>query len=295
MHLPLRIAGSRPLFDYATSGNVQIFSVMKSRHLALPAAFLFAAVPLVSAHDTWLIPAKFHIAPGETTTLDLTSGMAFPKLDVGPKPERIRAIVCRLAGRTFEVKDFESGPHSLRIKTILPDTGIATLWVKSPPKEIELKPEQVKEYLDEIEAAEEVRKRWEETKEPKRWKESYNKHSKTFLRVGEPKDDNSWSKPVGMFLEIVPDKDPTTLHAGSDLPVHVLKDGQPLADFALGIIAEGESKGQIQKTDAAGQTTFDLKKAGRYLLRGTDLRPSQKQGTDWESDFATLTVQVAHK
>ena len=263
--------------------------------MKLATLWLFSFLLAISAfaHDTWLIPDRFQIASGETVTLDLTSGMEFPKLDVGPKRERIQAVICRLAGRTFELKDFEAGPTSLRIKAILSDPGVAALWVKSPPKEIELKPDQVQEYLDEIDAPAAVRQQWTGTKEPKRWRESYRKHSKTFVRVGDAKADTSWREPVGMFLEIVPEKDPTALRAGDDFPVRVLKDGKPLGDFSLGVVAEDDPKGSIQKTDAAGRLTFRLDKSGRWLLRGTDLRKSTKPNLDWESDFTTLTVESA--
>jgi uncharacterized GH25 family protein len=270
-----------------------MFSTIKFLALVFAAALFLTAIAPALAHDTWLIPARFKIAPGETAIFDLTSGMAFPALDVGPKRKRIQAVVCRLAGRTFDLNDFEAAPKSLRIKAKLPESGIAALWVKSPPKEIELKPEQVQEYLDEIDAPATVRQQWTETKEPKRWRESYNKHSKTFIRIGDAKADASWREPVGMFLEIVPEKDPTALRAGDDFPVKVLRDGKPFANFSLGILAEGDSKGSINKTDAAGKVSFRLDKNARWLVRGTDLRKSTKHDVDWESDFTTLTIEVA--
>jgi uncharacterized GH25 family protein len=247
------------------------------------------------AHDTWIIPDKFQIAPGDIVIVDLTSGMAFPALDVAPKRERVHGVMCRLAGRTFELNDFEAAPNSLRIKGVMPGAGVAALWVSSPPKEIELKPDQVHEYLDEIGAPEMVRQQWASAKEPRRWRESYRKNSKTFVRVGDNKIDMSWREPVGMFLEIVPEKDPAALHAGDDFPVRVLKDGKPLAGFSLGIVAEGDAKGSIQKTDAAGKVSFRLNKSGRWLLRGTDLRKSTKKDVDWESDFTTLTIAVGEQ
>lgn len=256
-------------------------------------AFFFLLAISAFAHDTWLIPDRFQIAPGETVTLDLTSGMAFPALDVAPKRERIQAVVCRLTGRTFELNDFEAWPNSLRVKAVLSDPGVAALWVKSPPKEIELKPDQVQEYLDEIDAPAAVRQQWTGTKEPKRWRESYRKHSKSFVRIGDAKADTSWREPVGMFLEIVPEKDPTALRAGDDFPLRVFRDGKPFPDFSIGIVAEGDTKGSIKKTDAAGRVTFRLDKSGRWLLRGTDLRKSTKPNLDWESDFTTLTVESA--
>lgn len=255
------------------------------------AVFLAIAAP---AHDTWLIPDRFEVAPKTTVTLDLTSGMAFPTLEVGPKRERVAAARCRLAGRTFEIGDIASGPKSLRFTLELAEPGIATCWIKLQPKSIELKPAEVEEYLAEIDAPESVRTLWAKM-EPKRWRELYTKHPKTFLRLGDAKDDRSWAEPAGLELEIVPEKDPTELRVGDELPVRVLKGGAPHRDFSVNALPAGETKGETRKTDADGRVVFRFQKAGQWLLRGTDLRKSAKPETDWESDFATLTLAVKAK
>ncbi len=241
------------------------------------------------AHDTWLLPDRFEVAPGQSVTADLTSGMAFPALETGPKRERVESASCRLAGQTFEISDISAGPKSITFKTELPKAGIAALWVKLPPKSIELKPEQVDEYLHEIDAPAEVRKQWT-AMEPKRWIELYTKHQKTFVRVGQPSTtDRSWSEPVGAGLEIIPETDPTALREGDELSVRVLKDGKPFAQFALNAVAAGETKGETRKTDADGRVAFSLNKSGPWLLRGTDVRKSTRTDATWESDFVTLT------
>ena len=261
----------------------------------LPALMFAISVPTSAlAHDTWLIPDQFNLPPKSTVTLDMTSGMEFPKLDSGPKPERVQSAQCRLAGKTFEITNKAAAPNSLQFKTELADVGVATFWVKLPPRAIELKPEEVKEYLDEVDAPETLRKQWAEMKE-QRWRESYTKHQKTFVRVGDPASDRSWAAPVGTFLEIVPEKDPTTLKAGDDFPVRVLKDGKPFADFSLNAVSAGQPKGETRKADADGRVTFRVDAAGRWLLRGTDIRKSKQAETDWESDFVTLTMEVKGK
>lgn len=260
------------------------------------AALMFAiSLPTSArAHDTWLIPDQFNLTPKSTVTLDMTSGMEFPKLDVGPKPERVQSAQCRLAGKTFDITNKSAAPNSLQFKTELADAAVATFWVKLPARSIELKPEEVKEYLDEVDAPDALRKEWAEMKE-QRWRESYTKHPKTFARVGEPSADLSWAEPAGMFLEIVPEKDPTALKAGDDLPVRVLKDGKPFAGFSLNAVSAGQAKGETRKTDSDGRVTFRVGTAGRWLLRGTDIRKSNQPETDWESDFTTLTLEVKQK
>lgn len=248
----------------------------------------------VFGHDTWLIPDRFQVDPKATVKLDLTSGMAFPKLETGPKRERIQSGQCRIADRTFEISDISAAPQSLVFKVALPEAGVATLWVKLPSREIELKPAEVQEYLDEISAPEAVRDQWSKM-QPQRWRERYTKHPKTFVRVGDAGTDRSWSEPVGMELEIVPEKDPTTLRVGDELPVRVLKAGAPHRDFALNAVAAGETKGETKRTDNEGRVVFRFDKAGQWLLRGTDLRKAETPGVDWESDFATLTLAVKEK
>lgn len=261
----------------------------------LPAlAFAISWSTPAHAHDTWLIPDQFNLAPKSTVTLDMTSGMEFPKLDAAPKPERVKSANCRLAGKNFEITDKSAAPNSLQFKAELPDEGVAVFWVKLPPRAIELTADQVKEYLDEVDAPAALRQEWAGMKEP-RWRESYTKHPKTFARVGQPPSDRSWAEPAGMFLEIVPEKDPTALKAGDDFPVRVLKDGKPFAGFSLNAISAGETKGETRKTDADGRVTFRVSAAGRWLLRGTDIRRSSQPDTDWESDFTTLTFEVKEK
>lgn len=245
-------------------------------------------------HDTWLIPDKFNVPPKSTVTLDLTSGMEFPKLDVGPKPERVERAQCRLAGRTFDMKDKAAAANSLQLKAELSEPGIAALWVKLPPKALELKPEEVEHYLEEVSPPEELRKQWVEMN-PKRWRELYAKHQKTFVRVGQPQSDTSWREPIGTFLEILPEKDPTAVKTGDEFPVRVLKDGAPLAGFSLNAVAANQTKGETRQTDAEGRVIFRLDKAGAWLLRGTDIRKSTKPDTDWESHFVTLTLEAASK
>ena len=256
----------------------------------LPALLCATLSTVAFAHDTWLVAERSTIAPGSSVTLDLTSGMAFPALDYAIKPDRVARAFVRLAGKTSPVKNRKSAAHSLRFSAPLSEPGVATVWVELAPKSLDLKPAQVKEYLDEIGASPEIRRAYEAAPKPRRWREVYAKHAKTFVRVGDPKADRSWAEPAGMDLEIVPEKDPSTLRAGDDLPVRVIRQGKPAASFPVGLVREGDAHGTLKTTDAAGRVTFRLDRAGRWMLRGTDLRRSTKPGTDWESDFTTLTL-----
>ncbi len=268
---------------------------MKQNTTFAAAFLIFLAISSADAHDTWLLPNHSETVPKTEVTLDLTSGMAFPELETGPKRARIQAANCRLAGETFDIKEISEDPQSLRFETEVPAAGVAAFWVKFPPKEIEIKPEQVHEYLEEIGGSAALRKEWSEMKPP-RCRELYSKHQKTFIRVGTATaDDQSLKEAFGVALEIAPEQDPTTLKTGGGFSVRVLKDGKPFPVFPLNAIAGGETKGETRKTDAEGRVSLPLEKFGPWLLRGTEVRKSSKLDADWESDFTTLTINVLEK
>jgi uncharacterized GH25 family protein len=120
----------------------------------------------------------------------------------------------------------------------------------------------------------------------------------TFVRVAPSNKDSawtadkSWTKPLGLGLELVPERDPTALRAGDTLIVRVLRKGVPLAGFSVGAIREGRSKATFFTTDAAGRAGVIVDADGRWLLNGTSLRHTKSGSTVWESDFVTATVHV---
>jgi hypothetical protein len=247
-----------------------------------------AATPLL-AHDTWIAPDRFLVHRGETIALHMTSGMDFPKLDFAIKPDRVARAVVRLGKRSWKMTP-RAAAHSLDFRTPLRAAGVATIAVDLDRKSIELTPAQVTEYLDEIGADADLRHLWSESPEPKRWREIYTKHAKSFVLVD--KADDSWKEPAGLTLEFVPLENPTSLRAGDALPIRLIESGKPLANFSVGLVHEGDTHGTIVKTDGDGRTTISLPKSGRYMLRATHIRPAHQPDADWISDFTTLTVNV---
>ncbi|MEP6607346.1 MAG: DUF4198 domain-containing protein [Burkholderiaceae bacterium] len=258
---------------------------------ALVLSVLYSTALTASAHDTWLQPRRTSVPSGTIAQLDLASGDRFPVPFEPIRPDRVDSLRARLNGKMIVVATPVLEKKALECRVALPDPGIAAVWLSLAPKSLELRPRDVKHYLDEIDAAGDLRQVWESSK-GSRWREVSTKHAKTFVRVGRPKSDLSWNQAVGMALEVVPEKDPTTLRAGDDFPVRVLKNGSPLADFSLGIVREGHTNRSFKKTDPAGRAVFKLARSGHWMLRGTELRRSNKPATDWESHFTTLTFEV---
>jgi len=238
------------------------------------------------AHDTWLLPRSFRAGPGATLLVELTSGMSFPDLDHAPEAQRLAVAKLRLVGQTTEIQKPERGEHALALTALVRYAGLAAVWVSTKPTTLDLEEALVEEYLDEI-GAQHVKRQWNERKAPKTWRETYRKHAKTFVRVGG--SDESWKEPVGLDLEIVPESDPAELRAGTNLGLRVLKRGRPLPGFVVAGVAKGAAR-RLATTDAEGRASLVLDKPGPWLLAGTEIRA---KGDAWESDFTTLTLELA--
>ena len=262
---------------------------MKRVWLSIGAALVSV---VLAAHDTWLLPSSMAVASGSTVTLDMTSGMAFPAPETAVMPDRLAAARCRLAGKLLDISEHTLGEKSLRLHVRAESPGVATIWAESRPRTLDLEAAEVREYLEEIGATETAGREWEGSPEPRKWRETYTKHAKTFLRVGSPEGDGSWAEPTGMPLEIVPERDPTAVVAGADFPVRLLQDGRPLAGLSVGIRAAGQKTSRMQKTDGDGRASFRMDRAGWYLLHATQIARSSQPAGEWVSHFATLTVEA---
>ncbi len=256
---------------------------MKKAALAAACALTLPAL----AHDTWVQPRAFRVAPGGSLLLEFTSGMRFPQPDHAPEPERLVRARVRLSGQEADIPSRERGDHALLLTAPVRMAGLATVWVATKPATLTLKEAEVEEYLHEIGAAQTAGKAWRERKPPKTWRETYRKHAKTFVKVGAASDP-SWAEPAGLELEIVPEADPFALRAPASLPIVVLKRGKPLASFVVAAAAQGSER-RLVTTDADGRAQVVLDRPGPWLLAGTEIRP---KGDAWESDFTTLSLEV---
>jgi len=260
------------------------------RRGALVTGLLAGLATTALAHDTWLLPARFAVVTGGTVNLDLTSAMRFPQPESPPQPDRIAATGVRLGGHIRSMDVGRVAGKVLRLSAVLGEAGVAALWVESRPRTLSLEPKEVEHYLHEIGAPPAVRTRWQSGGQ--RWRESYAKLAKTYVRVGAPEGDRSWAEPVGQPLEMVPGRDPTSLAAGDDLPVTVLKAGKPLPGLTGAADSGGGRKPVVGTTDAGGRVTFTLDRAGPWLLKATLLQESTDTDVDWHSLFTTLTLSV---
>lgn len=252
--------------------------------LGLLAAFAGPAL----AHDFWLQPADFRVAPGQTTPVSIQVGHGQSRQRWAVKSDRV--LMMRQIGPSGVIDQRDAlrraGTGDLPLRFATP--GVHVLALQTNHAQSDLPALRFNDYLKEegLTPAAALRARQGKTGAPGR--EIYSRRAKTLVLVGanDAASNALVTKPVGLTLEIVPERNPYSLKPGQALPVQVLYDGRPLAgatvkltnlDFDMKPVA-------VKLTDKAGRAAFDVPLTGVWLLNVIWTKPITG---DLRGDFDT--------
>src|SRR5262245_19917159 len=123
--------------------------MQRASSVAVPALALLVLASSAAAHDTCLLPRKPAAGTRPSVTLDLTSGMAFPRLESAIAPDRVRRAGLRVSGRETALAS-RKGTMALALGANGAGAGVAVAWVELYPRPLDLTRAQVDEYPAEI-------------------------------------------------------------------------------------------------------------------------------------------------
>jgi len=266
------------------------------RRTALLVALCVAASP-GGAHDSWLSPSRHH-APAGPLVLELATGNRFPLQEFSVSPASVARSECAGAdGEPIALAPSKQQSPWLELTAAVPgeQAQAVACWLELRAADIELAPRLVEVYFAEIRATAANREAWGALQSRQLpWRESYRKFARIELPPGRgasPQHIAAARRPAGLGLEIVVLGD-QPIAAGRPLAFQVLREGRPLAHFAVELVSERSPLGIWRHTDAQGVLRHSLPFAGRWLLRGTDLRLSSARPDTWESRFVTLAIEA---
>jgi nickel transport protein len=111
------------------------------------------------------------------------------------------------------------------------------------------------------------------------------KYAKTLLSPCE-----AFSKPVGLFFELIPEKDPHSLKPGDSLPLKVLLDGKPVEGAVVKTADAGHAEARdMIKTDKEGKATVTISKRGFQLIGAGHKVPLKD---DPDADVLSLSTNL---
>ncbi len=245
------------------------------------------------AYDTWVVANAHVLRSGQPLELHATTGSNFPTFGTAPDPAAVARAAWRLGSQRGEIASFEKAESTIVARGRPLTEGVAVAWLDFRPKEVELDAKEVEHYFDEIGASESLRQAWEGAGPDAKFHETYTKHAKTFVRVGDGPADRACLEAVGPSVEFLPDRDPTSLAAGDTLNVKVMKKGNELEGLALGVVCGADGSTTQLRTNKAGYVQIVIRRTGWWLIRGTELRRNS-DGT-WDSDMSTMTFYAGGK
>lgn len=271
--------------------------------VAALAALALSAGGLV-AHDFWLVPTAFHLAPGAQVEVLAQTSSLFPTSRSAITTDRVAEARLIGAGEPERITNLAVAGRSLRLRARPTTAGQRIVAVTLQPRAVRESPESFRRYLA-LEGAPELLARYE--REGLLPRDSitrrYAKYAKTIVEVGTG-GPRSYARAAGHPLEFVPLTDPSGLRTGDTLPVRLLYGGQPLVgahvhagraaasaltDTAAARAAALEDRSLV--TDSAGVVQVAITRDGIWNVRTLWIVPAPRgSGADWDVHWATLVV-----
>ena len=248
------------------------------------------AAATAQAHDTWF-SVRGATLPGNAI-LALGTGNQFPVQESTIAAEHLQAHGCRQGAKELALTAVASIRTALLLRAQPSGKQPLTCWAQLVPFEIEIEDDKVALYFDEINASQALRQTWAAMQARGiAWKERYVKNARVEIAGNEPTM-TAAARAVPMGMDIVLDSGLQPMRPGDPLAFRVLRDGSPLADFAIELRGEEATQARWLRTDPSGRVVVQAPQAGAWVLRGTDLRLSTTDPTVWESRFVTLAFTV---
>jgi uncharacterized GH25 family protein len=288
-----------------------------SRKVVLCAlALVLACAAGATAHDLWIEPSSFTPVPGVRLAVRLFIGQLFEG-DPFPRDPKLMLRFAVISG-----SGGSGGAGGETPIAGVPDTDPAGFLVAGRPglyelvyasghAAVQLDAAKFERYLaDEgLDTVSAARARAGRSGTPA--KEIFSRCAKSLIVVGGDAGAGSQRAlaPLGLVLELVPERNPYTLAAGQELPLRLLYGGRalpgakvtallkPRPDRQTGPASPDRQPRQPRqvsaRTDAQGRVSLPLAEPGVWLVKAVHMIAAPPgSGADWESFWASLTFAL---
>ena len=259
-----------------------------------------ASATLLAAHDLFLKPGAFFVAPGSTAHLTAMNG-TFTTSEGSVTADRlIDLAIVGPSGRTRgETSAWTAPGKASKWDVKVGAAGTYVLGASLRPRLITMKGPAFNDYLKDDGLPDVLAARKAQGELAKPSTERYAKHIKALVQVGDART-SSYATVLGYPAELVPVENPYEVARGARvLHVKALVDGKPMADQV--VLAGGRTPSgaaiaaQTARTDAQGVATIKLATPGVWYVKFIHMvkMPAvPKDSVDYESKWATLTFAV---
>lgn len=192
--------------------------------------FLFLTVVLFSSHNMYLKFDSFFFQPNSEATIELVNGTFDKSENVIDRDRMLDASLVGNGNRLqVDTADWSEKDNStlLNFKTGAPGTWVA--GVSTRPRDFAMTAADFNDYLEHDGVLDMLQWRKDNDALELDAVERYSKHIKAIFQVGDQKTDD-WRAVLGYPIEFVPLSNPYETHAGHNLKIKLLWQGEPLAN-----------------------------------------------------------------
>lgn len=250
---------------------------------------VLAVASAACAHDLWIEPSAYRVAPGTALKLRLRVGQ---DLKGEPMPRNgnliTRFSLCGPEGETSAIGQDGGDPAGF-VKATAP--GLHTAIYFSRFSEIEMEGAKFENYLKDegLDSISKARARRGESAKPAR--DRFLRCAKALVQVG-TRDPAGFDRAFGLPLELIAETDPFS--ADASLDVKVLWQGKPLKDTLVVALSQKDPMQKIRvRSDARGRARLPLHGGGVWLIKCVHMQGAGagEPAADYESYWASLTFE----
>lgn len=263
---------------------------MKIRIAAI--SILLIAAPAI-AHDFWIQPTKFIVAPGQPIGFTFQVGHGKFR-ERWSNNQRVTTLVEFNRGIRRDLRPQLRSGGNFDFEMTAAAPGLHVIAMQSNHASSELPAIRFNEYAREEGIVPIIAARNAGGRNNLPGRERYSRRAKALIQVGPALAAHQAfaTRPLGLKLEIVPDRNPYTLGANRLLPVHVLYNGRRLAGATVKLtnLANDERPVATVVTDRAGQARFRIPASGSWLLNVIWSEPVRNDPkVEFDTTFSSLT------
>lgn len=268
--------------------------------VGLGTSVFLATALAANAHEMFLKPQSFYLAPNTNTAVALYNG-TFDKSENPITRTRMGDVSVMTGGKVTHpgLELWRDDKVTSYLGVALKGPGTYVVGVSTKPKIIELSADSFEEYLKH-DGIEDVLKARQGAKTPRTSvRERYSKHVRTILQVGATQTDD-FSRPLGYPAEILLQTNPAALKVGDTLSFKALRKGQPMKGQLVyasfdGFHGHSPDGGHINavrlRTDEAGMGSFKISRPGKWYVTLINMQKVTGDA-DYESNWSTVTFEV---
>jgi uncharacterized GH25 family protein len=264
--------------------------------LLLSSGIVVLAVGTTLAHDLFLRPDSFRVAPGGVVAVKVFNG-TFSRSENAVTRDRLAdlSLVSASGRRALDQAGWTEREPQSTLQVTLAEGGTYVIGAAVKPRLLKLAGPAFNAYLKEegIDAVIAARKQQGRLDEGSR--ERYSKYVKAIVQAGDTLTD-TYSTPLGYAAELIPLANPYALRVGDTLSVRCVVDGAPVAGqvaFSGGRTPSG-ARLPMQRlvADNDGRIQVRLTSPGAWYAKFVHMREVSESEANYESRWSTLTFGV---